>query len=69
VSEAQVRGEKAGPREGAEAGAGTMLVARRLTGLSAREGHYAGLFALTQSGVCHTYVILRLAAGDRYDRE
>jgi hypothetical protein len=34
-----------------------------------RRSDYAGLFALTQSGVCHTYVILRLVASDRHDRE
>ena len=36
--------------EGAEAGAGAMLVACRLAGLSALEGHYAGLNACAQFG-------------------
>ena len=38
-----------GPK-GAEAGAGAMLVACRLAGLSALEGHYAGLNAGAQFG-------------------
>ena len=36
---------------GAEAGAGAMLVACRLAGLSALEGHYADDNAQAQSGV------------------
>ena len=48
--------------EGAEAGAGAMLVACRLAGLSALEGHYAGVRARAQSdrgialdGACTLY--------------
>ena len=36
--------------EHAEAGAGAMLVACRLAGLSALEGHYAGVSARAQFG-------------------
>jgi hypothetical protein len=35
--------------QGAEAGVGAMLIACRLAGSSAREAHYAGVIALTQS--------------------
>jgi hypothetical protein len=37
-------------RQPAGAGAGAMLVACRLAGLSALEGHYAGVRACTQFG-------------------
>jgi len=48
--------------EGAEVGAGAMLVTYRLAGLSALEAYYAGVVALTQSGDSFSDVILRLAA-------